>query len=175
MSTKQYFKSLVSSFYRIDHDEIQKVINTLREAKERNAQVFTFGNGGSAATAIHFANDLVKMCGIKAQAMTNVSILTAFANDIHYRQSFAFPLRTLMNEGDIAIGISCSGKSENVLNALIYAKEHGVTISLTGDRRAEIMDYSDICIHAPHKDIKVQEDIHLMICHAIAGELSNGR
>jgi len=165
-------KSIVSSLYFIDHDEIQKAINTLRDAKERGAQVFIFGNGGSAATSIHFANDIVKMCGIVAQSLTNVSILTAVANDLNYGQGFAFPLRVLMSEGDVVIGISCSGKSENVLNALEYAQDHGVTISLTGDKKSRIMEVSDICIKAPHKDIRVQEDVHMMICHAIAGELS---
>jgi len=173
MSTKDYFKSVASALFYIDHDAIRSAITILGEAKRRGANVFIFGNGGSAATAIHFANDLVKMCGIKAQSLMNISVLTAYANDVGYGNTFYLPLYTQMDENDVAIGISCSGKSLNVIDAMKFAKRKGFTIGLTGnDKKAPVVELSNCCIHAPSKDIKVQEDIHMMICHAIAGELS---
>lgn len=174
MTTKAYFKSLRAAIDNIDHAELQKAIDVLADAQERNAQVFIFGNGGSAATAMHFANDLVKMCGIRAQSLTNVSILTAWANDMSYAMALRAYIHDAFIDGDVAIGISCSGESENVLNAIAIGKGHGTAIALTGNNRRDnpITEVSDICIHAPHEDIKAQEDIHLMICHAIAGELS---
>lgn len=169
-----YFQALQLAIQLISHTSINQAVSILKEARERDAQVFTFGNGGSAATAIHFANDLVKMAGMRAQALTNISILTAYANDKEYNECFEEPLRVLIKEGDVAFGISCSGRSANVVKALVYAKGRGnKTIALTGNNRRSnpIVRIADAYVHVPYESVKIQEDLHLAICHCIAGAL----
>ena len=166
----KYFKSLWIAIARYDAKHIDQAIAIIREARDNDKTVYIFGNGGSASTAEHFAGDLVKMAGIRAFALTTLPILTAYANDEGYDASFLGVLGKVMRPGDVAVGISCSGQSKNVLHALDLAPLVGKTIMLTSEGSPSKGNWNCV-IRVPGDDIRIQEDIHLAVCHAIAGAL----
>jgi D-sedoheptulose 7-phosphate isomerase len=167
-----HFNELSAALFSIDRDELHKAIALLRTAQSERKFVWIAGNGGSAATAEHFANDLVKMAGIKAIALpAQTPTVTAFGNDAGWENMFSHALDVFQEPEDVLVVISCSGRSPNVIQA---AKGVRNLIVLTGD------DYQDnelvhmrtfACIPALSDDITVQEDIHLAVCHAIAKAL----
>lgn len=165
---KTYFALLREAIDNLDIGPVERVADIIRNGKT----VYIFGNGGSASTAEHFANDLVKMARVRAFALTSVPTLTAFSNDHWYGRCFADQLEILMQPGDVAIGISCSGNSENVLIALDMATRRGRTILLTSEESLERKVY--VQIRVPGDDIRIQEDLHLAVCHAVAGAVREG-
>jgi D-sedoheptulose 7-phosphate isomerase len=147
----------------------------LFEAWQRKAQIFILGNGGSAATASHMANDLNKLvvpgqARWRALSLTdNVPLLTAWANDVAYDQVFAEQLRNLCRPGDLVIAVSCSGNSANVLEGLRAAREMGATTAgLTGDEGGCLAGMVDLCVRAPARRIGQQEDLHMVLDHLLA-------
>ena len=156
-------------------DQIEKVILRLEEARWKGQEVFTCGNGGSAATAIHFASDLQKGVmvaekpSVDAESLCgNISLLTAWANDSSYQDIFAKILRPKVKEEDILIAISGSGKSQNVLKAVEVAREaRATTIGFTGFDGGKLKDMVDICIIVPSNNMEQIEDVHLLLCHLI--------
>lgn len=147
----------------------------LEEAYLKGHRIFIMGNGGSAATASHFALDLAKntiMPGVprlKAISLTdNVPLITAWSNDTTYEHIFAEQLANMIEPGDVAIGISSSGNSPNVINALRLAKESGAsTIGLLGAKGGKIKDMTDAYVLAPGQNIEQEEDAHMILAHAI--------
>ena len=133
------------------------------------------GNGGSAATASHFALDLAKNTivpgapRLKAISLTDhVPLITAWSNDTAYKHIFAEQLANMIEPGDVVIGISASGNSQNVINALQLAKEsHAATIGLLGAKGGRIKDIVDVYILAPGHNIEQEEDAHLILAHVI--------
>lgn len=135
-----------------------KIINLIRKSN----YVFIIGNGGSAACANHFANDLVKMCGIKAISLcANVSVLTAYANDNGYENIFSDQLKVFLKKDDLLITISGSGTSPNIINAIKLTKRIG----------AEVYNFPTM----KEKKCSMQkiEDIHLQLAHEISENLIN--
>ena len=136
----EYLNWLKEAIAELDLNELERIMDALQEAQENARQVFLFGNGGSAATASHLACDLAKTAAVhgkprlRAISLTdNVSMITAIANDISYDDIFVEQMSVLWNRGDLAIGISASGNSPNVLKAIKYANEHGgTTIGFSG-------------------------------------------
>lgn len=125
--------------------------------------VYICGNGGSASTANHFANDLVKMCSVKAISLcSNEAVMTAFANDNGYDNVFYDQLRILFQPGDLLITISGSGKSENILKAIELAKWRG------GDY------YAFPTMNDLGCDMQTAEDKHLQLVHKVSIKLSRG-
>ena len=127
-----HLAALRQGFSELDLSAVERIIDLLRDARQTSRQVFVFGNGGSAATASHMACDLSKTASsrrgprLQAIALTdNVPLLTAIANDFDYEDVFVEQMATLWREGDVALGISASGNSPNVLKAVRYAREHG--------------------------------------------------
>lgn len=155
----------------LDMDEIQMAAMALSVVKKNMGRVFVFGNGGSHATAGHFANDLLKMCRVQAFCIGDMqSTMLAYGNDEGWQNMYLSPLREIMKAGDGVVGISCSGNSENVVNALSFAADEGVlTVGLTGlSDTSEINELAlNALVHVRANDIRVQEDLHLMVCHAI--------
>lgn len=150
----------------------------LRRAKNQNAMVYLLGNGGSASTASHFANDLLKMGKLRAVALPDLApVMTAYGNDNGWADMFGSMLRGFLLPQDVVVGISCSGFSENVIKAIEMAKTINLpsvrTVVLTGNTWASplVKLEPDVVVHVPFADIRVQEDCHLVICHAVAGEL----
>jgi D-sedoheptulose 7-phosphate isomerase len=137
--------------------------------------IFLLGNGGSAATASHLACDLGKGTvapgrkRMKVMSLTdNLPLITAWANDTQYEDIFAEQLAHFISSGDLVMGISGSGKSKNVLNALKLAKECGaLTIGLTGFDGGEMKDMVDYCLIVPSTNMQQIEDCHLIITHLI--------
>ncbi len=160
---------------RLPVPTIDGVIDVLMRALEADRFVYVMGNGGSAANAEHFVNDLGKGGArgfprrFKILSLTsNVSLLTAWANDTHYEQVFAEQLRNFLGRGDVVIGISGSGNSRNVLNAIELGRERGaVTVGLTGFDGGELRHLCDHCIIIPSHDMQHIEEMHLVVLHGI--------
>jgi len=178
-----YLLELQATVANLPADQIDQVIAVLLECAYSGHKVFICGNGGSASTATHFACDLSKNTivagapSFKVIALNdNMALMTAWANDTDYDKVFAAQLEPLVESGDVVIGISCSGNSGNVLNALSVARNYGAyTIGFTGDNGGQLKDVVDLCIQAPSPRIEQQEDVHLIlehcICSAIRDEL----
>lgn len=167
-----HFAELSAALLSVDRDELQKAIEVLRQARNSRKSVWIIGNGGSAATASHFANDLGKMCRIKAFCIPDmVPTVTAFGNDDGWDFMFQHTMDVYLEPGDVVVAISCSGKSINVAMA---AKSIENLIVLTGDNfQDNFLTHmkSKAILPAMNPDITIQEDIHLAICHAIAKAL----
>lgn len=160
----------------LDLEEIEKVIMTLGIVRKGGGTVYICGNGGSHTTASHFANDLMKMARIKAVCLGDMSAtIFAYGNDDGWVDMFKKPLEDMLGIGDAVIGISCSGKSVNILSALGYAIEQGViAVGFTGiSNESEInrLGLTALVHTLGVPDIRVQEDLHVMACHAIVRTL----
>ena len=159
----------------IDLDRLEAAATMLIECQARGRVVFAAGNGGSAATASHFACDLAK--GTRAGgpptfrvvALTdNMPVLTAWANDNGYDQVFAEQLESLARPGDLLVAISASGNSPNILAAAASARAHGVkVIALTGRTGGKLAQVADVVVTVPSDCIEVVEDAHLIVAHSL--------
>ena len=158
---------------RIDAAQLGAALDILMEAYRGDRQVFIFGNGGSASTANHFVCDFGKnaVLGDKRRfrvisVSDNVEKITALGNDIAYEQIFRQQLINLMREGDVAIAISASGNSPNVVRACEYVKELGnKLIVLAGFDGGKIAPMGDATMVAEMKSYERVEDIHLILLH----------
>ena len=172
---QRYLSEVSATLAKLPVEGIARVVEILEETRIKGRRVYTFGNGGSAATASHFASDLAKGAiskgkpRIKAFALTdNVPLLSAWANDTAYENIFAEQLENFIEVGDIAIGISGSGKSQNVLKGVKVAKAKGATtIGFIGFDGGELKDLVDIAIVVPNHNMEQVEDIHLLLEHVI--------
>jgi len=177
-SVAEYFEHLAACLNRVSTDTIERYVDVLVDAGLSRRRVFVFGNGGSAHLAQHHAQDLVKAVavpaggGIRASALVdNVGLTTAIANDLDYADVFALPLRTLAERGDVAVAISCSGTSPNVVAAHQWAVEAGlVTVSFTGAGGGVIGPRSTCWVEAPSTAYGAIEDLHHAMLHASAFE-----
>ena len=170
-----YFAEIQSVVANLPAEQIDEIVEILLEGAAKRSKVFIFGNGGSASTASHFACDLSKNTLVEGAPKfrvvglnDNIPLITAWANDTAYDNIFAAQLSVLVEPGDIVIGISCSGNSGNVLNAMDIARQNNaITIAFTGDKGGRLKDMVDICVIVPSPRIEQQEDIHLMLEHCI--------
>jgi D-sedoheptulose 7-phosphate isomerase len=137
--------------------------------------IYIAGNGGSASTASHLANDLMSR-GYKAISLCDsTSNITRIGNDRGYDYIFSDQLKVLFEEGDVLIVISASGNSTNLINAVNYASSIGYTISIVGFDGGKLMDMCDVSMLTPTKVgmYEYAEDMHLKVCHVIAKLLGN--
>ena len=170
-----YFQKVAAVLPAIPAEPVEQIIATLRQARANGQRIFVFGNGGSAANASHIVNDMIKSTiqpgrpRMKLICLSdNVPTLTAYANDVSYDIVYAEPLASLAEPGDVAIALSGSGNSPNVLRAMDVAQEMGVTrIGLTGRDGGKLKDQCDICVIVPTDSMQVIEDAHLVILHAV--------
>jgi D-sedoheptulose 7-phosphate isomerase len=151
---------------------LAQVAEKLIEAYEAGKKILVFGNGGSAADAQHIAAELVGKYymdrrPLPAEALTvNTSSLTAIGNDYAFERIFARQVEALGNPGDVAIGISTSGNSPNVIEAIRAAKKKGmITIGLTGAEGGRLKNEVDYCICVPSKDTPRIQEAHILIGH----------
>lgn len=171
-----YLSDMQGTLGRLPIEEIERVVNVMREARAQRKRIFLFGNGGSAATASHLACDLGKGTNkhgrprLRVIALTdNVPLISAWANDSSYEDIFAQQLQEQVEPGDIAVAISGSGNSPNVLNGVKVARSAGaITIGLTGFDGGDLKGLVDLCIIVPDNSIDQVEDVHLMLGHVIA-------
>ena len=174
-SIDTYFSDLQEMVRAISQAHLQEILALLEETYRQGRRIFIMGNGGSAATASHFALDLAKntiMPGaprVKAISLTDhVPLITAWSNDTAYEHIFAEQLANMMESGDLVIGISASGNSLNVINALKVAKKsRAATIGLLGARGGQIKQMVDAYVLAPGQNIEQEEDAHLILAHII--------
>lgn len=173
----KHFAEVSEGMSLVDMDDIYRVVTVLQVVKRTGGRVWLCGNGGSHSTAGHFANDLLKMAHISAVCLGDMSAsMLAYGNDNGWENMFVDPLEKMCKQGDGVVGISCSGNSENVLRAMKWAQDNGIlTVGLTGLSSASKMDElrPDALVHVPVPDIRVQEDVHLMICHAVVRKLQS--
>ena len=174
-----YVSELKQTLDFLPAELINEVICLLHDARLSSRQIFIMGNGGSASTASHFVADLGKNTrkpgwpNFKVIGLTdNMAIFSAYANDEGYENVFAQQLASFVQPEDIVIGISASGNSPNVLNAIDLANRVGaVTIGFTGFDRGVLGTIVDINLHVPSNIIEQVEDIHLMLEHLIVKTL----
>lgn len=177
---RNYLDRETAVIQSLNLDTINTVMNILEKARLANKNIFICGNGGSAATASHFCCDFNKgISDLQEQKYNfeclndNIPTMMAVANDIGYEEIFRFPLKNKMRQGDILIGISGSGNSKNIINAIEYAKSIGNTaisfVGYNGGRMKEISDYS---VHVDIDDMQIAEDIHMILDHVMMYVLS---
>jgi D-sedoheptulose 7-phosphate isomerase len=160
---------------RLPQATIQAIIDALAEARDQERTIFLMGNGGSGSTASHMANDLIKNTiqpdkpRLKVIALTdNMPIILAIANDWDYSRIFVEQLIPLAQPGDVLIGLSGSGNSPNVLEAMDWARQNGLkTIGLTGRDGGQLKDKAELVLIAPTDSMAQIEDIHLILNHII--------
>lgn len=171
----EYFAREKQVLDAINKEDLSTVMNLLEQARMDGRQVFVMGNGGSAATASHYCCDFNKGISFgkdKRYKMIclsdNVPTMMAISNDISYADIFVEPLQNFYNEGDVVLGISGSGNSENVVRALQWAKEHGaVTIAFTGYSGGKCLQIADYHVHIPVDDMQITEDLHMVLDHCM--------
>ena len=178
--SKAYFAYLAEILASINPAEIQIFINNLLEARENQSTIFFMGNGGSAATASHFANDLAVGTDsyekpFRAISLSdNNAIITAIANDYGYPEIFQRQLRLLGKKGDIVVGISASGNSVNLVNGFRVAKEMQIkTIAITAFDGGQMRKMADSGIHVAtgRGEYGPAEDSHMIIDHMVGAYL----
>ncbi len=160
----------------LDREAITTALEAIKKAYADDQRVFLCGNGGSSATAAHMVNDLLKMpttIGKKALRAVNLSdnvpLLMAISNDIDYADIFVIPLKAHFEPGDVVIGISASGNSENVLRAIRYVNDSGgVTIGLCGFKGGKLRELAQTPIYVANDDYGPVEDAHCVVCHCLA-------
>lgn len=162
-------------------EAIADLVRALEAVRETGGTVFTLGNGGSAATALHLANDLARATPpgrppLRVVCLAgNVSLLSALANDFGYEDVFVRQLAGVLKPGDAVIALSVSGRSPNCVKALAHAREQGaVTLGLLGSDGGRMKDLCDYAVHVPCGDYLPVEDVHLVVCHALARALRHG-
>jgi D-sedoheptulose 7-phosphate isomerase len=187
----EYIQAYLDEVCRVLHllpqDEIARTVGILTQARTEGKRIFVMGNGGSAAMASHFACDLGKgtvqegMPRFKVISLNdNVPLLTAYANDFGYETVFAEPLASLAEGGDVAIAISSSGNSPNVLRAMDVARERGLTtIGITGFEGGRLKDKVDVCVIVPadpsHPDsMQHAEDGQWAVLHTVFVAIRQG-
>jgi D-sedoheptulose 7-phosphate isomerase len=176
LDSRKYFEELRRVIIDLPHDAINQIAESLLKAHESGRIVYLFGNGGSAALASHLACDLGKgtaYCNggkrFRALALTdNLPTLTAWANDFGYEDVFSEQLRNFVQAQDVALAISASGNSKNVLNALQVARDAGAfTVGISGFQGGEMKTLCDICMVVPSDNMQIIEDLHLAVAHSI--------
>jgi len=178
---QEYHKYLSKLLDNLDCKAIEEVTKLILEKSRDGQDIFLVGNGGSAATASHFATDLVQCsqpeAGLYFRAISladNVPLLTALSNDKGYEEVFTGQIRNLFHKNDILIAISASGNSPNVIAAVRLARQlGGATVGLVGFDGGELAQICDYVIHAYTNkgEYGPVEDIHLIIDHMVTSYL----
>ncbi|MCM8778762.1 MAG: D-sedoheptulose 7-phosphate isomerase [Candidatus Omnitrophica bacterium] len=162
---------------RILREQIENILSIgklLIQSLKRGGKIIFFGNGGSAADAQHLSAELVGRFRRERKALsalsltTNTSTITAVANDYNYKDIFVRQLQAIAKKGDVAFGISTSGNSDNVFEALLLAKHLGLkTVSLTGREGGKIARVSDYNINIPSEHTAHIQEAHITIGHIL--------
>lgn len=224
---KEYRDREIDVLNSLDIKSVNDVINVLEDARTAGKRVFICGNGGSGATASHYAGDFNKgvnmgIVGVDGYAQCagrvsagsadgagagntddsydmsvagrldearesgmmlynfeclndNSPTLLAVANDESYAEVFRYPLSVKMRPGDVVIGISGSGNSQNVINALDYANARGgVTVAIVGYDGGKMKRIADHCIHVDIDDMQIAEDVHMFLDHLMMWVIVHG-
>jgi D-sedoheptulose 7-phosphate isomerase len=177
---KAYFERLKETLDKLETEPIGKVVDILLKCREDKGTMYIFGNGGSAANASHIAGDFLKgiSFGMDKRFKThclndNIAGTTAITNDLSFDEVFIEQLKTYLSPGDVVIGISGSGNSENVVKAVKWARDNGATtIALVGFKGGRLGQVAEVVIHVPVNDMEITEDVHTIIFHTIKQEIN---
>jgi len=164
----EYMDDLNKALRELDVKTIERIINIIRKRR-----LFIIGNGGSAANAIHMANDLQKIGGQNATALTNISLITAWANDTEYENVYVEQLKKVAYYGDVLIILSSSGDSENLVNAYKYAINNKMfVVNIVGQEGCKLditkPMVETLCLNA---NTYIAEDLQLIVGHIMALKL----
>ena len=177
---ENYQNRLIAALNSIDRDQVLRVANLLSKSTLENKRIWLIGNGGSATTASHFATDLTRCVGsnnknLKSISLCdNIGIITAIGNDFGYDNIFLRQVERNCESEDVLIAISASGNSGNLIKAINWANEAGITtVGLTSFDGGMMRNLVNLSIHieTENGDYGVAEDAHLAICHMIAEAL----
>jgi len=181
MDIAKYLQAVQATINNLDPEVIASFATHLENAYNSNQSIYVIGNGGSAANASHFAQDLAK--GIffdapvaktmKAISLTdNIAHITAIANDTGYQNIFSAQLNTYAQDSDVLICISGSGNSENIVEAVKAAKQKNMfVIGVTGFDGGQLKTMANFSVHVPLHEMCTVESIHSIIFHLIVLEL----
>jgi D-sedoheptulose 7-phosphate isomerase len=180
-SAQSYLDTLSATIMKVDRIILDVYGDLLFKAWTEDKSVYVFGNGGSASCASHHVADYVKTAEVngqkrlKAFSLTdNVPLMTAIGNDLSYEEIFSYPLKTYAREHDIAVAISCSGNSPNVVMASELAKDMGLTlVAITGFSGGKIGKIADIHINFPSDNYGIIEDLQMSVSHIAAQRLKS--
>jgi D-sedoheptulose 7-phosphate isomerase len=181
MDIAKYLQAVQATINNLDPEVIASFATHLENAYNNNQSIYVIGNGGSAANASHFAQDLAK--GIffekpvaktmKAISLTdNIAHITAIANDTGYQNIFSAQINTFANTGDVLVCISGSGNSANIMEAVKAAKQKSMfVIGVTGFDGGQLKSMANFSVHVPLHEMCTVESIHSIIFHLIVLEL----
>lgn len=177
---KRYLDREIEVIKRLNLDDINAAGQAIWEAYEREATIYIFGNGGSAATASHYVCDFNKGISENKEKKFNFVCLNdnypqimAIANDISYDEVFRFQLKNKLKPDDLVIGISGSGNSKNVILAVEYAKEIGTSVvGITGYHGGKLREIADYHMDVMEDDMQISEDLHMIFDHMMYYVLS---
>ena len=180
-SASQYIQHMESLLPRLDASAIDQFAARIFDAWEKDKFVLTFGNGGSAATASHFVTDFVKTAAVEGQRRLraiclndNVPMVTAIGNDMSFEETFEYSVTTYGKKSDVAIAITGSGTSPNIVSACKEARRNGLElICLTGFDGGEVGKMADLHINVPTDNYGPIEDFHMSIGHIVTQSLQS--
>jgi len=170
-----YLADLKDAIDRLPFAELEEIVDVVWSAYVKERNIFIMGNGGSAATASHFACDLNKGVSLKLHKRfkviclnDSVPIMLAYANDVSYEKVFVEQLRNFLKPNDVVIGITGSGNSKNILKAIQYGNTVGaITIGFTGFKGGRLEKIAKHTVIISSNDLQKIEDVHLILCHII--------
>jgi D-sedoheptulose 7-phosphate isomerase len=176
----EYSQKLAQFVTSFDWSSVEKLAEMVETARKQRRQVFICGNGGSAANALHIANDFTAAMfkgtrdAIRANALpANVGVLSCIGNDLSYDAIFSQQLRVLAEPGDLLIVLSGSGNSPNILAVLDEAKAQGVTsVAILGFDGGKALAKADHIIHFALNDMQIVEDLQIVVGHMIMRHIS---
>lgn len=176
---QEYINLVKLTLDKLDQSAIRELAEAFYKTYEDGGNIYTMGNGGSGASASHAAGDFLKGASYGLDKRfrmiclnDNLPALMAIANDIGYEDIFVEQLKNFLKPGDLVIGISGSGNSENVVRAMQYAKDEAAkTVAMTGFSGGKIAGMADISVNVPIDDMEVTEDIHMVIFNIVKKEM----
>ena len=179
MQAKQYIDLVKSTLDALDANALESLVDAFHSTYEKGGNIYTMGNGGSGASASHAAGDFLKGASYGLDKRfrmiclnDNLPSMMAIANDIGWESIFVEPLKNFLSPNDLVIGISGSGNSKNVVNAIEYANEQGATtVAMSGFKGGKISQIATINVHAPVMDMEVTEDVHMVIFNIVKKQM----
>ncbi|MFC2168268.1 SIS domain-containing protein [Acidobacteriota bacterium] len=171
-------KKTTEQFFETCSENLDQAIDLLSDSLTSGHKILIFGNGGSASQSQHFAAELINKF-LKARSplaaislTTDTSALTSIANDISFNLVFSRQIEALGRKGDVAIGLSTSGSSPNIISAFESAKKNGLkTIAITGNGGGELAAVCDYLLDVPSSATPRIQEVHLLILHIMAEEI----
>jgi D-sedoheptulose 7-phosphate isomerase len=179
MQAQQYIDLVKSTLDALDPKALDALVEAFHTTYEKGGNIYSMGNGGSGASASHAAGDFLKGASYGLDKRfkmiclnDNLPSMMAIANDIGWESIFVEPLKNFLSEDDLVIGISGSGNSKNVVNALEYANANGATtVAMSGFNGGKISQIASINVHAPVMDMEVTEDVHMVIFNIVKKQM----